>query len=249
MPIRPLTKRKKTGELYTRRPDVQEQLDGLDGRDFEELVPRLSIPKNGGPEHLFDETLVFLLREARRANDSEKCDLIYSHLSVRVERLVMKEARLTNLQNITDFRQSVHVRVLKKLLDISSDRGDFAEAMFGSFIAREAATERRKRWRVEHREQYDVEIDAPNEHGYDLDPVSFSTTPEQEAMILNALEKLPENYATAAVMRFRDEFQIDSKDPDEPTIAKHFGVSGRTINNWLRKAVEILTEDDGVDDE
>ena len=42
---------------------------------------------------------------------------------------------------------------------------------------------------------------------------------------------------------------IDSKEPDKHTLRKHFGVSEKTVRNWLRRAEEAFAKVRGETDE
>jgi DNA-directed RNA polymerase specialized sigma24 family protein len=243
--IRPLTKVKKSGEKYYRREEVEEQLPEAVRLSPSEVSERLKLPNKDTVGYLYDETLVYLLREAHRREDLTMVNHIYSELAVRIDRLLLKQSNQVKIENAEDFKQEVHGRVIKKIFDLDSDKADYAQAMFGDFVTTEAQTEKHKHWRKAEKEKRHAEIDAPNEHGHDLDPSYEGLSPEQEAIILNALGKLPDEVATAAILNFIDGYQIESKDPDEVTVSKIMGVTGRTIRNWFTKAVRTLNSIDG----
>lgn len=248
--IRPLTKRKAGGELYKRRDEVEQQLREILRLSHAELSIRIPVPNREDPRHLFDETLVYLLKEARRRNDLTMEDLIYDQLAIRIEILVRKHAGQVDHDDFHDFLQEIHKRLLGKIFDLNSDRADYAEVMFGDFVTSEAATLKRNHWRQEKKERNDLEIDAPNEGGYDFDPPDERPlSPEEIAILGNALGKLPERTVTAYLLNVRDGLKIESKDPDEPTVARILGVSGRTIRLWFEKAVKHLTDEQGGNDE
>ena len=244
--IAPLTKRREeSGELYTRRPEVEAQLQEVVGLSAEELSPRLKLPNREASGYLFDETLVYLFREARRKEDLTMEYLIYDQLAVRVETLVRGHAHQASPDDPEGFIGEVHFKVLAKLLDFDSDKGDYAQVMFGDFVATIAHNEKRRIWGRRNSEPVMVEIDAPNEDGHDFDPEDEGALQDFVTILDTALAKLPEKTAVAFVMHYRDGFQIESKDPDEPTVARHFGVSGRAIRYWFTKAAKTLNDTNG----
>jgi len=243
--IRPLTKRKRTGELYERRPEVEAQLPEAVRLLLEDLSERLSIPNKEDPGYLYDETLVYLLREAHRREATLMENLIYDHLAVRVEMLLHKLSTRLYPEQFKDLCQDVHGKLVEKIYDLESDKADFAQVMFGSYIVTLGRSEARKYWVINDSDKGNIEIDAPNEDGYDYDPEANDLSPDTIAIIRNALDRVDQNTATAFVMHYIEGFQIESKDPDEPTVAKHFGVTGRTIRNWFRDAVRTLAATNG----
>lgn len=243
--VRPLTKRKADGELYQRRDEVEQQLHEVLRLSPNELANRILVPNTKDSGHLFDETLVYLLREARRRKDDTIEDLIYTQLAVRVEILLRKHARQVDPDDHDDFRQELHKRIIRKIFDLSSDKADYAEVMFGNFVTSEAATLKRKHWRLENRERANVEIDAPNEEGHDYDPPAEGLSPEQIVILGNALDKLPERTKTAYSLRYCDGLLIESNDPNEETVSSVLRVTGRTVRLWFEKAESMLTADEG----
>lgn len=248
--VRPLTKTRSDGDPYKRRDEVEQQLHEVIRLSPDELERRIRIPKSEVQGYLFDETLVYLLKEAHRREDLTMENLIYDHLAIRVEILLRKHAYQVDSDDLHDFMQEVHTRLLEKIFDLSSDRADYAEVMFGDFVTSEAATLKRKHWRLDKKERGNLEIDAPKEDGHDYDPADERPiSPEEIAILNDALGKLPEKTVTAFLLHYRDGLQIESRDPDKLTVAKIMGVSGRAIRIWFRQAVTLLTEDEGGDDE
>lgn len=243
--IRPLTKVNASGEPYYRRDEVEEQLREAVCLSADEISHRLAFPNKATPGYLFDETLVYLFREAHRREDLIMQNLIYDHLAVRVEMLLRKHASQVDVSKREDFIQGLHLKLLKKISDHGSDKADYAQVMFGDYVTTLANSDKRGFWNRKNKDSRNVEIDAPNEEGHDFDPRDESLSHEDIATLNDALGRLPADTATAYLMHFRDGIQIESGDPDEPTVARHFGVSGRTIRNWFAKAVRTLASDDG----
>lgn len=53
---------------------------------------------------------------------------------------------------------------------------------------------------------------------------------------------LPADDRKLLLLRFGNEIKVESKDPDEFTLAKHYGVEGRTIRNRLKAALARLAK-------
>lgn len=240
--IRPLTKRTAKGDLYKRRPEVEEQLRETVGLDPGILAERVAIPNSDSDRYLYDETLVYLIREACAREDQQTMSLIYDELAVRVEALLKKLQGKIDEGSREDFCQTVHVRIMEKMFDRRTDAADFAEVMFGKFVTSEGSTLIRSFYKDRDRGHREDPIESPDEHGHGLQVESALLSPEDEAVLANALNLLPPDVAAAFRIYFIEGFQIESKDPAEPTVAKCFDVSGRTIRNWFRDAVKMLDE-------
>ena len=55
-----------------------------------------------------------------------------------------------------------------------------------------------------------------------------------------ALGTIKEPFRTAFILRYFEDWPIESNDPDQPTISKFFGKTSRTIRYWLQKAETAL---------
>ena len=244
--IRPLTKKTAKGELYRRRPEVEEQLETAVRMPFDVVADRLTLPGKDTPGYLYDETLVYLLREAHRRDDPAMEDLIYDNLAGRVEMLLRKINYQVGPDDRDDFAQEIHIKVIRKIFDLDSDAADYAQVMFGDFVTTLAYSDLKKYRNARKKETGIVEIDAHKEDNYDYDPPAETLSQETLATLHDALDQLNERTRTALILHHIDGLQIESNDPDEPTVSRYFGVTGRTIRNWFGGAVRTLTEANGV---
>lgn len=243
--VRPLTKRTAAGTPYARRPEVEAQIAETATMPLPDLAGLIVIPDPEAPGYLYDETLVYLLREAFLSDDTQKINLVYDELSVRVERLLRRCGRQLGPDDRPDLAQKVHRRLLEKISDRHSDRADYAQVMFGDFVVSESRTVIRSMFREAHRSWRDVELDAPNEEGQKPELADTGLSQDMVAELQNALDRLPQETAAAFRMHYLEGFQIESGDPSEPTVAGCFEVSGRTIRNWFRRAAEQLAGGEG----
>lgn len=246
--VRPLTKTTAAGEPYRRRPEVEEQLEVAVQMPFDVVADRLALPNRDTPGYLYDETLVYLLREAHRRGDPAMEDLIYDNLAGRVEILLRKIAYQVGPDDRDDFAQEIHIKVLKKVFDLDSDSADYAQVMFGDFVTTLAYSDLRKYRRAEERDLGNIEIDAPNEDGYDYDPPANELSQETLAELRESLDRLDERTRTALILHHIDGLQIESNRANEPTVSRYFGVTGRTIRNWFERAVRTLAESNGEEE-
>jgi DNA-directed RNA polymerase specialized sigma24 family protein len=72
---------------------------------------------------------------------------------------------------------------------------------------------------------------------------------EDQVSINDALESLDEPLRTVFFLRYKYLMQVESIDPNEPTLSNHFDKTPRTIRNWLKKADEILKKKQGENHE
>src|SRR5215204_433998 len=89
--IKQLSKRKReTDELYLRRPEVELQLKKIMSFDIKEILAVLCNKNKNSDGYLFDETIVYLLREAQIRQDNLTIETLYLELNSRVLRLLKK---------------------------------------------------------------------------------------------------------------------------------------------------------------
>ncbi len=252
--IRPLTRVGPRGGVLERRKAVSAQIRSLSGLSWNEITSRLAIPNRSDQNYLKNETLVHLIREALLQNQDPDPDRsaeglenalleMYEELQSRMQKYLRKSRfKPPEMQDIGDWENKVQTVIIEKLMDLDTDRIDFAEVGFFSFIALEARTQRRHFiGETEKRDEF-IELDRPNEEGHDFELVSRGLTTEESLMLREGMHALPENLRRAVILYHFDGWQIESQDPDEPTISRLFGVSSRTIRNWLKEAKRILAE-------
>lgn len=248
--IKPLTKRRRdTGELYARRPDAEFQIEKALTLEKTQILAMLeNRSRSGDAEYILDETLCYLLREARNAGDNEMIETLYLELNRRVWKLLGKFRRdFINQADFEDFGQKIGMTVLMKVFDLETNAGDYAQINFGDFVINEAKVVRRQNLVKVKRDQemFGGRTDRDDEEspGDPLENVSDlrELTAESRLIMHEAFVKLSPEQQTVAAMLL-DGFQIESKDPKEPTISKHLDVSSRTIRNWLKEIRAIFLD-------
>ena len=245
--IKLLTKKTKQGELYVRRADAQLQIEKITTLEKPQISQMLGAGKRRDEtDFLLDETLVYLFRESRRAGDNELFNEIYLELNRRVWRLFLKfRSNFKEQADFEDFGQKIEMAILKKLLDTDSDRADFAQVQFGSFVISEAKSVWKQNLVAINKDREFLEM--PREDGdetgaNELENLSFGSISDEQTMIIReGLRKLSAEHRLVATMML-DGFQIESEDENELTISKHFGVSSRTIRNWIKEMRSTLAD-------
>lgn len=243
--VKPLTKRTQQGDLYVRRADAQLQIAKILTLEEPQVLAMLENSKHRDEkDYLLDETIVYLLREARAAEDANFLEILYANLNRRIWILLSKYRNSFNDQaDFEDFGQNVETTILKKLLDIDSDSADFAQIQFGSFVISQAKGTRKQNIAMINREQklFETARDGEEEDNR-LENISFTNelSAESHMIFAEGLRKLTPAQQLVGAMLL-DGFQIESNDENELTISRHLGVSSRTIRNWVKEMRRTLT--------
>jgi hypothetical protein len=82
--VKPLTKQRSGGALYTRRADVEEALARLTTRSRAEIVAALKIRDTSSPLYVKSECIVYLIRDTRHDNDESYFNDLYRELMRRI---------------------------------------------------------------------------------------------------------------------------------------------------------------------
>lgn len=247
--IKPLTKRmRETGELYLRRPDAELQIKKTLTLEKPQITAMLENKRRDDADFLLDETIVYLLREARAANDDEMIETLYLELNERVWKMLAKFRRKLNYNeaDFEDFGQKVGMTVLTKIFDLENNAGDYAQINFGDFLISEATVVWRQKLNRSKRDEAMFVDRREDDENEDYSLISNARnesdlTAESQLILREAFGKLtPEQQTVAAMML--DGFQIESSDENELTISRHLNVSSRTIRNWLKEIRATLSD-------
>ena len=87
--IKPLTKRTRQGVLYVRRVDAEIQIKKVLALGEPQILAMISAGRyRDDPDYLLDETIVYLLREAKIAGNSRMIENLYLELNRRIWKLL-----------------------------------------------------------------------------------------------------------------------------------------------------------------
>jgi hypothetical protein len=242
--FKPLTKRTRQGDLYVRRADAEMQIEKVLTLDESQLLSMLTGKRRDEADYLLDETIVYLLREARRIGKEETIPALFEELNGRIFKLLLKFRSGFSREEFDDFVQTVGTAILEKIFDTGSNAADFAEVQFGLFVLSEAKAVRKKSLVRLSREQIqDMSRGEDEDESDPLEKLAWDKELSADSRMIfeEGMRKLSIEQQTVAAMLL-DGIQIESKDPREITISRHLDVDQRTIRNWIRKMRAALTD-------
>lgn len=252
--LAPLTGKNRDGKTYKRPHKVEQQIREILSLSPQEILARADTLDHEAPEHIAEESLVYLIRHYHAQGDAKTVGEIGRRLLKRCAKRINSHLATLDVET----RQLAHADatndILKGILDLESSRGDFFQVRFWVAVDRRAITAysgyvQELQRAAKHLRLSDL---AGEDGGFDEEESSprASTlgegvfaqglSPDQSAMLQVALGSIPEPYRTAYVLRYGEGWQIESKDPEEPTISAFLEKTPRTINTWIREAERHL---------
>lgn len=246
--IDPLSRYTKEGVLYFRRELTIRQLEELQTAPDGVIERRVLVEQEEMPDSLKSETLAFLYRLYREA-DTELSGHIFVTLTLRIEPILQqfREDFLISA-DFDDFIWDVNIEVLERLGDLGTNVADYAQVSFGQWVMYLAKNIKKKYDNSRRMERYAEIVDTPSDSDDGNDRTKYhdpvDTAPRHDLKLLadEAIKLLKEPKRTAWYMKNVCGMKIHSKDDSEETISKRFGVSEKTIRNWLDSAEETLKE-------
>lgn len=251
MHVRPLTHCGADGNVLTRLPEVDAQIASSLRLEQGELRRRASITDRENADYLKDETLVYLLRESYWADDSRTQDIAAEALFRRCAPYARKRFGSFAEQDFEDAYAELLTKVIKLIVDLDDDQGDFLQVRFGRQVRYLALDIFRRHMPLinEIRNQASLSSRAAYD-GLDEDAERSNLLPselhvrddehERRRQGDEALQQLPEPQRTAYILRHYDGWRIQSKKPGVPSISRVFDVDPRTVQNWLTEAEKAL---------
>ncbi len=240
----PLVLRNRAGCLYERTQEVEEQIASVLHLDAVSLLKRLRIHDRYAPHFIREEVIVYLIREYLLKRDDSIVPALFEILFRRCSKSIMDRLSLEPVLAETAYNEVVG-DIVNSILDTSDDRSDYLQVRFWSAITRRTV-DAYKKYKLEQDVRYrESEVNDNGEAGaYDIEGRIADTarSAEDRCIYREALAEIPEPIRTAFVLHYFYDWQIESDDPDEPTISGRFGKTPRTINNWLNKAADILRQ-------
>lgn len=256
--VKPLTKCRSDGTLYTRRTDVERSLEKLTKQPREEIVAALKIRDSSSPLYIKSECIVYLIRNTRNDNDDGYFNELYREL---MRRLASALPRFSGEQ--TDQSENVHAATARErvrdifIAKLAEDRAeagsalDYFEVMFAGAIAalRKTAVHRAtgRATRTEPIEA-DEETNEPSlaveraVGSLDLKEELLSDDPIYRSRVADAIKTLPDKHRRVIELIMR-EMPIDSSDDSVMTIRKVIGVkSEKTVRNRRDEAYQLIRE-------
>ena len=249
--LSPLIHRDKEGVLLKRAPDVDAQIHDSLVLAPAELVQRAK-KEAQDPGFLKDEALVYLIRAFHKSGNKDITNQLSEVLIRRCTPFIY--SKFNGFVDAEDAFCAVIKILFTHILFRDDGRGDFLQVRFGLHLKRIVVSV----FRI-HRDKKEKESstftfsELSNEEDEDTewdDSIeSEDLSLEDRVSIDQATNVLTGHLQEVYILRHKYNFQIDSIDPNEPTLRKYFGKTPRTINNWLNQADEILKKWQGENHE
>ncbi len=233
------------GRPRLRAPEVEEQIEACRALNHRRVAERARIPHHKRAGFLKNEVLVHLIREYRSRGEGTIEGELTQVLVRRCARPVGRKLMGLGSLQAEEAYEEVIGRLFEMILDPEKkDRANRLERYFGLVLKSLAAEAYDSRVRRKT-EPLDLTGQGDERHGSDdfrqaRDERELS--PVDRALMSDALSVLEEPTRTAFVMRHYEGVPIESSDPEQPTVCKYFGVSGRQVRRWLKEAEEVLRE-------
>ena len=248
--VRPLTKHKQTGEPYVRPNRVEAEIALASGQDLATLHARCRITDRKDPDYVSSECLLYLIRDACRIEDRPKLDLLMPVLLERCQTILESKLPDSRQLDAASLREEILGEfaelIAEDLSDERTDELDFFECRFNqAFRTFRLDGVKGERRRVKRLEQLPERSDEDDEGLHARVEKVLATPAAQEATaflheLSDAIDALPDDERKAVILRHRLGYEIESKDPNEETVATRCGVTGRTIQNRLSRAAMRL---------
>jgi len=243
----PLRKCTADGTLYTRPAEIEAAIDEALSLDAATRVGRAGLRDRKATGFLRKEVLVHLIRDAKRADDQPTLAKLFTILARRCDAILMSK-----VPEAYPHAADIRADTLAELSELIATDGtakdvhklDFFEVRFErAFLMLRRDVERRYLRRDRH-EAVDASLDDPERESIeDAAPVDGEQEPtvvtDEQMRLFN---RLPADDRKLLLLRFGNEIKVESTDADEFTLAKHYGVEGRTIRNRLKSALARLAK-------
>jgi DNA-directed RNA polymerase specialized sigma24 family protein len=243
-PVRPLTRRG-----YQRLPKIERQIAEAGALDAIALLAHAQQRDEAEPGYLAPESIVHFIRRADRDGNQKLRDELFRELFERCKPFFRGQFRTFDKATREDLQQEVSKKVVESIL-ARDDRADFLEVRFWSYMTKRAIDACRSMFaQSDDTESLDTGYlgDGESEGRTKLESQADGRmSPEEVAMVSVGWAKLPLKLRRVFVLRHVVGMAIGGDDVgadrpgDSPTLAQHFGCSGRTISSWLRKADDLL---------
>lgn len=201
----------------------------------------------GNPGALRDETLVYFIRVFHRNDDIVMVNDLAEVLITRWQGWIRSKAGGLSAGDADDLYGTVIKGLFERILDLDTDRGDYFQCKFGHALKRLTISALRPYYRASTWESKNIikpTTDEEVESELDIDEIVAdpSMSIEKKVLLADALSQIPQPHGMAYVLHHGYGWQIESKDPMEPTLSKHFQVTPRTIRNWITTAEKHLSQ-------
>lgn len=272
MHVSPLNHRNRQGEIYQRTEAVEERIRSALCLKPAVMIEVARIRNYKATNYLREECLVYLIREYKSRGERRIMEELSEILLQRCSKSINKGLQKLRSEGKDDSQTVEHAfhdvveELFDQILDLKSDKGDFLQVRFWPVIEKlrisafnrySEALNRAKdamTWEsVAGYEQHSgegAEKKGGKRHPADSEWLQMAgLSAKQRAEYLEAarevLDYVEEPYKTAFVLHYYYDWPIETKKPGLPSISRYFVKTPRTINDWLKKADEMIEKRKG----
>jgi DNA-directed RNA polymerase specialized sigma24 family protein len=229
----PLTKRTKSGALYTRPPAIEAAIDKALALDRVTLERRAAVVDKNSPDYIAPECLVHLVRKRHREANAPGRDQL---LNLLLQRCVSGLARA-----LPDDRapNAAYIR------DEALGRFNSAFAALRTDLVRAEIRSARRFAHLPEGDDDEGRLISDDQGIARLPGAALRNPANQEdrvflRQISKLINELPPDQREAVILVRIMGYEAESDDPTKVTAATRSGVSGRTIRKRLRRAAAVL---------
>jgi hypothetical protein len=241
---RPLTKLTKTRTLYMRPAAIEANIDGALAQDITTLSRRAQVTDRGSPDYLTSECLVHLMRDSIRRGDTATQNTLMPILLGRCEAVL--RAKIARNEHLREEVLGEFALLLAQ--DGSTEDStelDYFECKFNHAFRTFRITVLKRETKKTHGVVTLSEVAGkPDEDvARRIEEALRSPATQADGLLLDErLDALPPDERKAVVLHFVMGYEIESTDPNKPTVATLCNVSGRTIRSRLKLARKLLSQ-------
>lgn len=236
---------------YTRTPRTERDIQKLWHAGHRRLADAFSSPDDDLPDRYSTEALIFFIRRAVFSGERVVAEDLFECLMKRCRPAFAKAFRANDEAEREDLQSEVLADIIRLLL-AEDDSGDFLQSRFWLYLRRRIVTARRDWLRARARMLLSADLAVEDEEGTAIDQelASSELTPEDRAILSDALARLPQPLRELVILRFYEGWRVgdessDTKSGAEPTLSEFYKITPRAVRKRLAKAQELLKSKEG----
>ncbi len=231
--IRPLQK-----QGYYREPDTEKQIRWMLQLSHSEVCRLAEQKKDSAISYIKEETIVYFLREYIANEDKKSIERLILQLQERSNRYITQQIshlKMFSPLHAEQCAEEIFHRFFAAILD-SSEKNEFWEIRFWVCLQRVILNTMNKHRPVianETNPQFYKDDSGRETNSLDMIPDTYSVSPQRQIESREAIETLTHRQYEAAMLLFEEGWT-------QREVADHYGVTDKTIRNWMTGAREKL---------
>jgi DNA-directed RNA polymerase specialized sigma24 family protein len=234
---------------YTRTDRAEHDIQELWHVSGEAVVAAFDGPGDEVAGGRSTEALVFFVRRAALTGERRIAEALFGHLVERVNVRLRGAIRGIDQDGRADIQAEILADITRLILS-ADDSGDFLQSRFWLYLRRRTITARAA-WLKAKSEMLlegdsrvvDDEGDFQEQRGL----ASNDLSPEDAAILADALERLPPELRELVVLRHYEGWRVGDEAPEQrsnsdPTLAERYGITPRAVRKRLVRAAAILNQ-------